>query len=115
MNSSWTHNSFFSVRKIECFRLALEIGASTRGKRLLGVVAPLRPCANALLRHGRMFPSSLPDAVVASVFPSFVHASRDLRLLHMTTSWLQSKQRPSIHHISSIPSEKQHNARRLTD
>ena len=36
-----------------------------------------------------------------AVFPSFVHLSRDLRLLHMTTSWLNSKQHPSIHHISS--------------
>ena len=60
--------------------------------RLTGVVAYLRPCANALLRLGRMFPSSLLAMLWWPLcFPSFVHALGDLRLIHATTFMAQVK------------------------
>ena len=69
----------------------------TRSKRLLGVVAHLRPCSHALLRHGRMLPSSLlATRWWPLCFPSFVHALSDLRLIHATTFMAQVKT-TSIH------------------
>ena len=64
--------------------------------RLIGVVAHLRPCANALLRLGRMFPSSFLAMLSGPLcFPSFVHALSDLRLIH-ATSFMGSSQN-SVH------------------
>ena len=70
---------------VECFRHALVVGVLIRG--MLGVVAHLRPCANALLRPGRKFNSCLHGhIVVASVLFSF---ENDVRLTHTTTSWIK--------------------------
>ena len=83
-----------SLRKLECFRRALMIGVSTRGKRLLGAVAHLRPCVNALLRHGRMFPSSLlatlGEPLFCACFQRLATASHDHFMAQVKTVRIHS-------------------------
>ena len=80
VNSSWTRNSFDQFEEVRVFQT----------------------CA-----CGRCLTRGALHIVVASVLSSLVHASGELRLLHIATSWLKSKQRSSIHHISSFsPDER---------
>ena len=63
-------------RKLECFSPALVVGVFLhRGKRQFGVVAHLRLCASALLRHGRIFPFSFLATLWWSMCFQLVHAS----------------------------------------
>ena len=103
VNSSRTHNSFDQFEEIRVFQTcacARRFNARQAPAWCCRAHALLRNCALASRTHVSFFPSG--HAVVASVFISFVHASREVRLLHTTTSWLKSKQRPSIHHIFSL-------------
>ena len=86
----------WSVEELECFRHALVIGGfQTEASAWLALS---RSCALALSRAGCTYSFFLSGHfVVSSVLSSFVRTLRDLRLIHMTSSW-----RPSIHHISTV-------------